>query len=82
MEPSFLNVGSGVDLPIANLASEVAVAWGYEGSILWDPSKPDGTPRKLLDVSSLKRMGWSARIPLEEGIRLSVADYTQILTSQ
>lgn len=76
-ESSFLNVGTGVDLPIADLANQVAAAWGFGGTICWDTTKADGTPRKLLDVSRLKAMGWSARIPLAEGIRLTVANYNQ-----
>jgi GDP-L-fucose synthase len=79
MESSFLNVGTGVDLPIADLANQVAAAWGYGGTISWDTTKPDGTPRKLLDVSRLKAMGWSARITLAEGIRLAVANYNECL---
>ena len=79
MESSFLNVGTGVDLPIADLANQVASASGYGGSICWDTTKPDGTPRKLLDVSRLKAMGWGARIPLAEGIRLAVANYNECL---
>ena len=77
----FLNVGTGVDLPIAELADQVAAAWGYGGIICWDATKPDGTPRKLLDVSRLKAMGWFARIPLAEGIRLTVANYSQDLVA-
>jgi len=73
----FLNVGTGIDLPIGDLAALVADAVGYRGSLTWDTSKPDGTPRKLLDVSRLKTLGWSARIPLEEGLRATAADYVQ-----
>ena len=71
-EPSFLNVGTGIDLSIQKLAEAVAVATGFEGEILWDSSKPDGTPKKLLDVSRLKALGWQARIPLSEGLRNTV----------
>jgi len=64
----FLNVGTGIDLPIVELARLVAGVVGFEGSIVTDPSKPDGTPRKLLDVSRLEAMGWKARIGLREGV--------------
>jgi GDP-L-fucose synthase len=70
-----LNVGTGTDVTIRELAEQVAAAVGYEGEILWDTSKPDGTPRKLLDVSRLKDLGWTARIPLAEGLRSTVADF-------
>ena len=73
----FLNVGTGVDLSIKELAEAVATATGFQGEILWDTTKPDGTPRKLLDVSRLKAMGWSARISLADGIRITVANYSQ-----
>jgi GDP-L-fucose synthase len=73
----FLNVGTGTDLPIRDLAGLVADAVGYRGSLEWDPSKPDGTPRKLLDVGRLKALGWTATIPLEEGLRATVSDYGQ-----
>lgn len=74
-EPIYLNVGTGTDRPIAELAQLVASACGYRGAIRWDHSRPDGTPRKLLDVSRLSALGWQARIPLENGIASTVAAY-------
>jgi nucleoside-diphosphate-sugar epimerase len=65
---SHINVGSGTDISILELAQKVAAIIGYHGRILTDPTKPDGTPRKLMDVSRLAQMGWSARIGLDEGI--------------
>lgn len=64
-----VNVGTGQDLTIAELAGLIAGITGYRGKLAFDASRPDGTPRKLLDVSRLARLGWKARIPLEEGIR-------------
>ena len=78
-EPSFLNVGTGVDLSIKELAEQIATATGFRGSIHWDKTKPDGTPRKLLDVSRLAAMGWQASIPLAEGLRQVVADLPEAL---
>jgi GDP-L-fucose synthase len=72
-ELTYLNVGTGVDLSIRELAEAVATATGYQGTILWDPSKPDGTPKKQLDVSRLARLRWCARIPLAEGLASTVA---------
>ncbi len=63
-----LNVGIGEDLSIAELAEMVARIVDYAGQIRFDPTRPDGTPRKLLDVSRLHSLGWRARISLEEGI--------------
>jgi GDP-L-fucose synthase len=71
----FLNVGTGSDLPISDLAALVAEAVGFEGAIAWDASKPDGTPRKILDVSRLAAIGWTARIPLAEGLRSTAQDF-------
>jgi GDP-L-fucose synthase len=71
--PSQVNVGTGTDVTIRELASLVARAVGYEGDIEWDTTKPDGTPRKLLDVSQLAQAGWTASIGLEEGINSTVA---------
>jgi GDP-L-fucose synthase len=72
-ELQFLNVGTGVDLTIRELAEAVAAATGYQGEIRWDVSKPDGTPKKQLDVSRLAALGWQARIPLAEGLASTVA---------
>jgi GDP-L-fucose synthase len=66
---SHVNVGSGVDVTIDQLASKIARVVGYQGRIVYDPSKPDGTPRKLLDVSCLAALGWSAEVPLDQGLR-------------
>jgi GDP-L-fucose synthase len=66
---SHVNVGTGCDVSIADLAQAIAQVTGFEGRISFDTTKPDGTPRKLLDVSRLTNMGWTASIPLEEGIR-------------
>jgi GDP-L-fucose synthase len=63
-----LNVGTGQDLPIKALAELLQEVVGYEGSLAWDTSKPDGTPRKLLDVSRLAELGFRARIGLREGL--------------
>lgn len=65
---SHINVGSGTDVTILELAQMVAEVTGFEGKISTDPSKPDGTMRKLMDVSRLARLGWTASIPLKEGI--------------
>jgi GDP-L-fucose synthase len=64
-----VNVGCGQDLTIAELAALVQGVVGHQGSIEWDTSKPDGTPRKLLDVSRLTALGWQPRLTLEEGLR-------------
>ena len=78
-ELQFLNVGTGVDLRIRELAEAVAVATGFKGEIVWDTSKPDGTPKKQLDVSRLGALGWRARISLDEGLRSTVALFRQQL---
>jgi GDP-L-fucose synthase len=80
-EPEHINVGVGEDLTISELASMVARIVGYDGSLNWDTSKPDGTPRKLLDVSKINGLGWKAQIGLEEGIRATYGWYAAQLTS-
>jgi GDP-L-fucose synthase len=81
-ELQFLNVGTGVDLTIRELAEAVAGATGYQGEILWDASKPDGTPKKQLDVSCLRALGWQSRIPLAEGLRSTVAQFCEDLSQR
>ena len=68
-DPAPINVGVGEDLTIAELAGLVAGIVGYEGERLFDPTKPDGTPRKLLDVRRINELGFTSQIPLEQGIR-------------
>jgi len=75
-----LNVGSGEDLTIKDLAEKVARAAGYTGKIEWDSSKPDGTPRKVLDVSRVKALGWKPTITLDEGIASTIAWYKEANT--
>ena len=70
-----VNAGSGKEITIKGLTELVAKVVGFEGAILWDTSKPNGTPRKLLDVSKSAAMGWTAKTSLEEGIRLAYADF-------
>ena len=74
-ENSFLNVGTGIDLSIRELAEALAVATGYRGEIVWDTSKPDGTPKKQLDVNRLMTLGWRSRIPLQDGLLKTVSDF-------
>jgi GDP-L-fucose synthase len=70
-----LNVGTGEDISIEELALKVANASDFKGEILWDTSKPDGTPRKVLDVSRIKALGWKPTITLDEGISSTIAWY-------
>jgi GDP-L-fucose synthase len=72
-----LNVGSGEDLSIKNLAEKVAATAGFVGKIEWDSSQPDGTPRKVLDVSRIKALGWKPTITLDEGIASTIAWYIE-----
>ena len=81
-DPQFLNVGTGTDVSIKELAEAVARATGFSGEIIWDSSKPDGTPKKQLDVSRLASLGWTARIPLEDGLVSTVALFREQLKQQ
>ena len=72
---SHINVGTGEDLPIGELARVVAETVGYSGGLKYDTTKPDGTPRKLLDVSLLRKLGWEASTPLREGLAHAYADF-------
>jgi len=72
---SHINVGSGQEVTIKELAETIAKVIGYEGSIAFDPAKPDGSPRKLMDSSRLNSLGWQAKVGLEEGLALAYNDF-------
>ncbi len=71
---NFLNIGTGLDISIKELAILIAKELSYEGLIKWDKSKPNGTPRKLLDISKIKSLGWRPRISLMEGIKKTIKE--------
>jgi GDP-L-fucose synthase len=71
--PEVINVGTGRDLTVRELAELICEVVGYQGELAWDASKPDGTPRKLLDVSKIKSLGWQPKIPLREGVAQTYA---------
>jgi GDP-L-fucose synthase len=79
--PDWLNVGTGTDVTIRELTELVAQAVGFAGRIAWDTTKPDGTPRKLMDVSKLAALGWRAKIGLREGIERTYRSYLSELTA-
>ena len=81
-ELPFINVGTGKDQTIRDLAEAVARATGFSGNIFWDTSKPDGTPKKQLDVSRLTCLGWSASVNLPEGLASTVADFRKELSQK
>ena len=70
-----LNIGTGKDISIQDLAELIKRIIGYQGDIMFDKSKPDGTPKKLLDISKIERLGWKAKISLEEGLKLTYDYY-------
>ena len=70
-----VNVGSGTDVTIRELAGLVQSATGFDGDVRWDASKPDGMPRKCMDVSRLASMGFGCRVALDEGVRRTVGEY-------
>lgn len=74
-EEQFINVGSGSELTIRDLASVVQQVVGFSGSVAWDTTKPDGTPRKLMDSTRLFQLGWRPQIALREGIAMAYADF-------
>jgi len=79
--PDWVNVGTGTDLTILDLAKLVAKTIGYPGEILTDPTKPDGTPKKLLDISLIQSTGWSPEIPFESGLAGAYQDFLASLES-
>lgn len=76
-----LNVGTGVDISIKKLAEIIASELDYKGKIIWDTSKPDGTPRKLLDISKIMELGWKPQTPLKKGIKMTIKHYLKELES-
>jgi len=74
-DQDFLNIGTGEDVPIGEFARVISDVVGFEGRIVFDTSKPDGAPQKLLDVSRLAALGWRAQIPLREGLKAAYADF-------
>ena len=76
-----LNIGTGIDVTISELANVIAKTIGYVGEIIWDTSKPDGTPRKLLDTSAASEIGWAPTISLEDGLRDTFKSYISALES-
>ncbi len=74
-EEQFINVGSGSEISIRELSELVGRIIGFRGNIVWDGSKPDGTPRKLMDGSRLHALGWRPKVNLETGIRLAYEDF-------
>lgn len=77
--PEIINVGSGSDVSIKELAGLVARLVDFDGELLWDQSRPDGMPRKLLDVSKLTTLGWESRTPLDRGLEVLIDEYRQSL---
>ena len=73
LDEHLYNVGSGKDVTIKELANTIQKITGHQGDIIWDSEKPDGTPRKLMDVSKMKEMGWHYSTELEEGIKKTYA---------
>ena len=72
---TYLNVGTGKDISIKNLANKVSQIVNFQGEIIWDQSKPDGTPKKQLNIDKIKSMGWSPTIELDDGIKRTVEEY-------
>jgi GDP-L-fucose synthase len=77
-ESELVNIGTGEDVTIENLAALVKQIIGFQGEIVWDTAKPDGTPRKLMDVSKLHGLGWHHKIALEDGIKLAYQDFLKL----
>jgi len=77
-EPALVNIGTGEDISIKDLALLIKKVIGYEGALTFDSSKPDGTPRKLMDVSKLHKLGWKHKVELEQGIKLAYEDFLNI----
>ena len=77
--PEIVNIGTGEDISIRDLAEMIGSIVGYTGSIIWDTTKPDGTPRKLLDVSKINSLGWKHSIQLHDGIKKTYQWYKKTI---
>ena len=69
---NWLNVGTGEDISIKDLSEKIALISGFKGEIIWDTSKPDGTPRKLLSTKKINSLGWKAKINIDDGIKMTL----------
>ena len=78
-DKGLVNIGCGIDISIKELADLIIAEVGYSGRLIFDTTKPDGTPRKLMDVSRIANMGWSARISLSDGIRQTIVEFTNTI---
>lgn len=76
-DPEIVNIGTGIDISLRDLAEKIRAAAGHTGKVIWDPSRPDGMPRKWLDVSKLHSLGWSHRIQLDEGIESTMLWFSE-----
>jgi GDP-L-fucose synthase len=76
-DPQHINIGSGIEISIKNLALKISNQVGYNGEIIWDKNRPDGTPRKVLDVTKISNLGWKPNISLDEGIQSTIDWYLE-----
>ena len=79
---NYLNVGTGKDISIKDLSLKIAKATGFKGEIIWDTSRPDGMPKKLLDISRMSKLGWTSKIDLSSGIKDTVKEYKKTFLNQ
>jgi GDP-L-fucose synthase len=77
-EQGLVNIGCGSDVSIKELAELIATEVGYEGQLLFDATKPDGTPRKLMDINKIQKMGWSPKIKLSDGVKKTISEFIKI----
>lgn len=73
-----MNIGCGTDISIKELAELIVAEVGYEGELVFDTSKPDGTPRKSLDINRINKLGWKAKINLELGLKITISEFESI----
>jgi GDP-L-fucose synthase len=78
-EQGLVNIGCGTDVSIKELAEMIVAEVGYEGNLVFDTTKPDGTPRKLMDTTKINNLGWNAKTKLNEGIKKTILEYLKIV---